>query len=280
MNKLKLTSSNAHPSRDWLNPDNGYLHTPRARAKVAHWFKLQARDQNLEEGRQLVMRELDRLDLADEPLEAISEQMNKHSLDDMFAAVGAGDLRIGQIIHAVLQQADKRVEGATQQELPLLKRSTHDTPDPSGEIHIDGVGQLLTQLASCCHPVPGDDILGYVTLGRGVNVHRSDCDNLLHLMATEPERVLRVSWGSRPDKRYPVDMRILAYDRTGLLSDVSSLLANEKVNVVAVNTRSNPNDNTANMDIQVEVDSLERFGRVMNKIDQLQNVISVRRVRG
>jgi len=273
-----LTHPAAHPSRDWLYPESGYIHTSRARAKVAHWFKLQDRDKNIEEGRQLVLHEIDRLDLVDEPLHDVAKQFNMRSIDDMFAAVGAGDLRLGQIVHQLLKQADTSTH--KQQELPLVRRAeAAHRQDPGGDIYIEGVGNLMTQIANCCHPVPGDDIRGYITIGRGVNVHRSDCENLLHLAAVEPRRVLQVSWGQRPGKMYPVEMAINAYDRTGLLSDVSALLANEKVNVIAVNTRSNQGENTAAMSLTVEVDSLERLARVMSKIEQLPNVINTRRIR-
>lgn len=271
-----LTSPNGHPSRDWLYPEAGYIHTSRARAKVAHWFKLQARDQNVEEGRQLLLRELDRLDLANEPLTPIAGDMNMKSVDDMFAAIGAGDLRVGQIVTAVLRRADT---GQTQQELPLLRKPEHDRKANDNNIYIEGVGNLVTQLAQCCQPVPGDDIRGYVTQGRGVTIHRSDCDNLLHLEVMEPQRVLQVSWGNKPNRTYPVDMLIQAYDRTGLLHDVSALLANERVNVTSVNTSSNQGENTASMQLTVEVESLERFGRLMTRIAQLPNVISAKRVR-
>lgn len=273
-----LTHPNAHPSRDWLYPDSGYIRTTRARAKVAHWFKLQDRDKNIEEGRHMVLREIDRLDLADEPLQDIAQRLNMRNVEDMYASLGAGDLRLGQIVHQLLKQAD--TSSHQQQELPLLRR--HDTSHQSNaesDVIIEGVGNLMTQIASCCHPVPGDDIRGYVTLGRGVTVHRSDCENLLHLAALESRRVLQVSWGSRPGKMYPVEMIINAYDRTGLLSDVSALLANEKVNVVAVTTRSDQGENTAAMSLTVEVDSLERLGRVMSKLEQLPNILSTRRVR-
>jgi len=272
-----LTHPAAHPSRDWLYPDSGYIHTARARAKVAHWFKLQDRDKNIEEGRQLVLHEMDRLDLVDEPLHDVARQLNMKAVEDMFAAVGAGDLRLGQIIHQLLKQADTNTH--RQQELPLLRRHEASKSDAADDVFIEGVGNLMTQMAQCCHPVPGDDIRGYVTIGRGVTVHRSDCENLLHLAAMESRRVLQVSWGRRPGKLYPVEMVISAYDRTGLLSDVSALLANEKVNVVAVNTRSDQGDNTASMSLTVEVDSLERLARVMNRIEQLPNVVKTRRVR-
>ena len=273
-----LTHPNAHPSRDWLNAESGYIHTARAKAKVVHWFKLQDRDKNIEEGRQLVLREIDRLDLVDEPLHDVAIKLNMRSVEDLFGAVGAGDIRIGQIVHQLLKQAD--ASSQKQQELPLLKRQDNallsDEPD---DIIIEGVGNLMTTMAQCCHPVPGDDIRGYVTVGRGVAVHRSDCENLLHLAVVEPRRVLQVSWGQRPGKQYPVEMLIDAYDRTGLLRDVSALLANEKVNVLAVNTLSNQGENTASMNLTVEVDSLERLARIMGKIEQLPNVTRTRRVR-
>jgi GTP pyrophosphokinase len=274
-----LTNPNAHPSRDWLYPDSGYIHTSRARAKVAHWFKMQARDQNVEEGRAMVLRELDRLDMAHEPLQDIARQMNMKSIDDMFAAVGAGDMRVGQIVHAVLKQSDT---GESKQELPLARRIEPATGRKPGkdDIYIEGVGNLLTQMAQCCHPLPGDDIRGYVTIGRGVTVHRSDCENLLHLDAIEPNRVLQVTWGIKPSQTYPVEMSILAYDRTGLLRDISAVLANERVNVIGVNTQSNQGDNTASMQLTVEVESLENLARLMKKVELLTNVISVRRIRG
>ena len=177
----------------------------------------------------------------------------------------------------MLKRADT---GQAQQELPLLRRTeSSERHARDNDIYIQGVGNLVTQLANCCQPVPGDDIRGYVTVGRGVTIHRSDCDNLLHLELLEPQRVLQVSWGNKPKRTYPVDMLIQAYDRTGLLRDITVVLANERVNVIAVNTLSNQGENTANMQLTVEVESLENFARVMTRIAQLPNVISAKRVR-
>lgn len=273
-----LTNANGQPSRDWLYPDAGYIHTSRARAKVAHWFKLQARDQHLEAGKHVLLRELERLDLAHEPLQEVAKQMNMKTVDDMFAAIGAGDIRIGQVVNHVVRRAESLPE--PQQELPLYRHQPRSTEKHSGnDIYIEGVGNLVTQMAQCCQPVPGDDIRGYVTIGRGVTIHRSDCDNLLHLELLEPQRILQVSWGGKPQRNYPVDMLIQAYDRTGLLRDVSNILANEKINVIAVTTQSDLGEHTANMQITVEVESLERFARLMAKISQLPNVVSAKRVR-
>ena len=269
-----LTSKEARPSRDWLSQDSGYINTARARAKVAHWFKLQAKDTNQEEGRQILMRELDRLDLARMPLSEVASAMNMKNAEDLFAAIGAGDVRLGQIVSYISRQTDIK---QTQQELPLLKTAT--AASKNDDISIQGVGHLLTQIANCCQPVPGDDIAGYVTLGRGVSVHRQDCENLLHHEMTEPQRILEVSWGGKVTQMYPVDVDISAYDRTGLLRDVSLVLADSGVNVVAVNTKSEQKDHLAHMQITVEIDSLSKLGRVLNKLNQLPNVLTVRRSR-
>lgn len=271
-----LTHPDAHPSRDWLYPDSGYLNTSRARAKVAQWFKRQARDQNLAEGRQMVLRELDRLDLSQAPLQDVAEALNVKSTNDLFAAVGAGDVRVGQVVHTLLRQVDD----GHQQELPLVRAPSARATDASNEdIFIEGVGNLMTQIANCCQPLPGDQISGFVSQGRGVVVHRSDCPNLLHMEAIEPNRILQVSWGMQPSQTYPVEISILAYDRTGLLRDVSMVMANRKVNVIGVNTQSNRGDNTASMQLTVEVDSLQNLSTVINEVEQLPNVISARRIR-
>jgi len=149
----------------------------------------------------------------------------------------------------------------------------------SDDIFIEGVGNLMTQIANCCQPLPGDQISGFVSQGRGVVVHRSDCPNLLHMEAIEPNRILQVSWGMQPSQTYPVEISILAYDRTGLLRDVSMVMANKKVNVIGVNTQSNRGDNTASMQLTVEMDSLQNLSTVINEVEQLPNVMSARRIR-
>ena len=273
-----LTHPDAHPSRDWLYPDSGYLNTSRARAKVAQWFKRQARDQNLAEGRQMVLRELDRLDLSQAPLQGVAEALNVKSTNDLFAAVGAGDVRVGQVVHTLLKQTGG--DDRQQEDLPLVRTpSSQASGTGSDDIFIEGVGNLMTQIANCCQPLPGDQISGFVSQGRGVVVHRSDCPNLLHMEAIEPNRILQVSWGMQPSQTYPVEISILAYDRTGLLRDVSMVMANKKVNVIGVNTQSNRGDNTASMQLTVEMDSLQNLSTVINEVEQLPNVMSARRIR-
>ncbi|OZG70611.1 GTP diphosphokinase [Hahella sp. CCB-MM4] len=266
-----LTSGQAKPSRDWLNPDLGYAATSRARAKITHWFKLQDRDQNIEDGREILQDVLKRLSLEKVPYEELAQKVNLHSAEDMFASIGAGDLKPMQVAHI----AQKMLEPKEHQLSLQLPGSTAET-SKSSDIHILGVGNLLTQMANCCKPLPGDPIVGYITVGRGVSIHRQDCINALQLQSSEPNRIIEVSWGDT-EFTYPVDILIDAYDRSGLLRDITILLANERVNVTTVNTQSDKKQNTARLQLTIEVASLESLARVLDRIRRLSNVIDVRR---
>ncbi|KRW59653.1 GTP diphosphokinase [Pseudomonas sp. TTU2014-080ASC] len=272
-----ITSKQGAPSRDWLNPNLGYVTTSRARAKIIHWFKLQDRDLNVMAGRTLLERELTRLALNSVDYDKLAEKANLKTAEDLFAALGAGDVRQAHVINLAQQLVEP--ERSTEQ-LELIPRKAQGyRPGKRGDIQIQGVGNLLTQIAGCCQPLPGDPIVGYITLGRGVSIHRQDCASALQLSAREPERIIQVSWGPVPVQTYPVDISIRAYDRSGLLRDVSQVLLNEKINVLAVNTSSNKDDNTASMSITVEIPGLDALGRLLGRISQLPNIIEVRRTR-
>ena len=273
-----LTASKGGPSRDWLNPSLGYVRTSRARAKIQSWFKHQARDQNLEEGRALFEREMKRLDVEGMDLETLARKVNYASPDDMYAALGAGDLRIGQVLHQAQQLFG---ESDDQEQLDRLLAKPRKGADRGGgsDITVLGVGNLKTSMANCCHPVPGEAIVGFITQGRGVTVHRQDCPNILQLRMDEPQRIIEVEWGERARTQYPVDVEIQAWDRAGLLRDVTGVLSNDKVNVLSVNTLTDTDDGIARMVITVEVDGLETLGRLFSRIQQLPNVIEVRRLR-
>lgn len=272
-----ITSKQGTPSRDWLNSNLGYITTSRARARIVHWFKLQDRDQNVAAGRALLERELNRMGLPPVDFERLAEKANLKAAEDLFAALGAGDLRLVQLVNLAQQMVEP--DRATQQmELIPLRPSSYK-PRKHGDIQIQGVGNLLTQIAGCCQPLPGDPIVGYITLGRGVTIHRQDCATVLQLGGKEPERIIQVSWGPVPVQTYPVDISIRAFDRSGLLRDVSQILLNERINVLAVNTRSNKEDNTANMSLTIEIPGLDALGRLLGRISQLPNIIEVRRQR-
>ncbi len=269
-----LTASNAHPSRDWLNPDLGYANTTRARAKITSWFKKQDREFNVDDGRSLLEAELKRQALMGVNFEKLAVSLNVQAAEDMFAGIGAGDIKLRHVVGL----AQKQVEPEEEKSFEIRTRPQQERISDS-TINIDGVGNLLTQMAGCCQPVPGDPIIGYITIGRGVTIHRQDCSTALNLHDKEPERLIEVSWGDEPEYGYPVEVLIIGYDRPGLIRDITVVLANDKVNVLSLQTRTSKEENLANMLLTVEVNSLHRLGRVLAKINQLPNIIEAVRHR-
>ncbi len=268
-----ITGKLEAPSRDWLNPASGYVNTPRARAKIQHWFKQQARDQNIAEGQALLDREFRRLALLDLDFEALTHKLHYNTLDDLYAAVGASDLGVGSVLNAAQKQLD---EADPQQPLiPFKAKSPSKKKD--SDFYIEGVGNLLTQIANCCNPVPGDAITGYITLGKGVSIHRQDCSNVLQLQADEPQRIIKVEWGNTPQSTYSVDIIIEAYDRYGLLKDITTLLDNERINISSLQTLSDKRKNTVDMLVTVEIRSFDELSRILTKLNQLPNIASARR---
>ncbi|MES2919603.1 MAG: GTP diphosphokinase [Pseudomonadota bacterium] len=271
-----MTAKGGTPSRDWLSASLGVLNTSRAQAKVRHWFKMQDRDKNLAEGRAALERELARLALAldRDELDQLAPRLNVRTGEDVLAGIGAGDIRISQLIQLLGQRGG---QGAQQELLPeeVVQRPRHQVG--GSPVIIEGVGNLLTHMAGCCQPIPGEPIVGYVTQGRGVSVHSRGCPEILRLEAEEPARVVDVQWNLAEAEVYPVEIHIRAWDRTGLLRDITGVLANEHVNVTGVQTRSDKQDGTATMLITVEVASLTALGRLLAKIEQQPNVIEARR---
>lgn len=219
-----------------------------------------------------------RLDVEDMDLETLARKVNYQNPDDMYAALGAGDLRIGQVLHQA-QQLFGETDDQEQLDRLLAKPKRDQAKGGASDITVLGVGNLKTSMANCCHPVPGEPIVGFITQGRGVTVHRQDCPNILQLRIDEPQRVIEVEWGQRARTQYPVDIEIQAWDRSGLLRDVTAILSNDKVNVLSVNTLTDTRDGIARMRITVEVDGLETLGRLFSRIQQLSNVIEVQRLR-
>lgn len=187
------------------------------------------------------------------------------------AALGRGDIKLGQILNK-LSPAESVTPSIQQIVKPQAK------PETTGsDLRIEGVGNLLTHMARCCQPVPGDEVIGYITLGRGVSVHKQDCPNILHASEKQRQRFLQVNWGSSTRDHYVVDVLIKAFDRAGLLRDVTSLLANEKAHVYALQTQSHKQDNTAHIKLTVEIDGLNSLSRLLNKLEQIPNVLEARR---
>ena len=269
-----LTVKKGGPSRDWLNPHLGYLVSSKARSKVQQWFRQQDHDNNVVSGRNTLERELKRLGVSDIGHDRLAARLGFNQAEDFYAAIGRGDLKNSQVLNAVQALTAPRepvslpgtVTPARRQAAPAL-----------GAFSIQGVGNLLTQMAGCCKPVPGDPIVGYITRGRGVTVHRRDCANALRLSMESPERLVEVSWGSEAGATFPVDVLITAYDRHGLLQDITKVLVDEKINVRAVHTSTDDARHTARLRMTLDIPDLTRLSRVLARIEQLANVIEAHR---
>jgi GTP pyrophosphokinase len=266
-----LTAKNGTPSRDWINPHLGYLHTSKARNRIKQWFKHQDFEHHVELGRAALEREMTRLGGTGRPnLEALAPRYNLRHAEDVYAAIGRGDLSPIQI--AGLGEHGKPEKPAPQ------PRAVRHRQAAKGEVMVAGVDDLMTSIARCCKPVPYDPIIGYVTRGRGVTVHRQDCPNILAMDEERRKRQVEVRWSDeQTETAYPVDILILASDRKGLLRDISSILANEEVDVIGVKTSSDRKTDIATMQFTVEVGNIEQLNRLLRKVEQLPDVIEVRR---
>jgi len=265
-----LTTKEGGPSRDWLNTNLGYLASTRAKAKILLWFKHQDKDNNTEQGKETLERELKRLGLESFGVNKLATKLKYKTPKDLFAAVGSGEIRISQVINVI--SAVERAEKADQ--LVVKPSKVHRKSD----ISIAGIGDLMCHFAKCCKPVPGDPIVGFITLGRGVTVHRQDCMNVLNKNIEVEQRLVQVDWGDSIANDYPVDIKIMAYDRQGLLKDITSILSNSKINVTHVNSFTNKEDNIANLIITLEIHDLNSLGSILTKILQLPNIIEAYRI--
>lgn len=239
------------------------------------WFKLQDYEQNLVDGKAAFEREVHRLALSKVNSNKVAAHFKLKSADEMYAAVGRGDMTGGQLVSALHEMYLPKDE----QSLPLVARrhGAGKKTAKGDDVRVRGVGNLLTSIANCCKPMPGDDIVGFITRGQGVTIHRQDCSNILNLEQDKRGRLIEAEWGGEATRTYPVSIRVEAIDRQGLLRDVSKLLADEKVDVVGLNTMSNRDEQTADMTINAEMSDLQQLSRVMDKLSQLSNVIHVSR---
>ena len=270
-----LTSRTSRgPSRDWLNPTLGYLKTQHARVRVRQAFRRQEREENIARGREQMERELRRLNLRLGEIEADLLRITAHdTLDDLCQAIGRGDLSAHQV-------ALKLATHALADEIPSgsvpLAQPTRARDRASTGVHVLGARNVLTRLANCCGPVSGDPIAGYITRGRGVTVHRSDCRSIVN--SAEPERVVEVQWGSAPGTHYASQIRIVGWDRVGLVRDVSTILADEDINMVGLRTDES-GDGLVTLRMAVEASGVAQLQRVMTKVDAVRGVLSVERAR-
>lgn len=265
-----LTSKVAKPSRDWINPHLHYLKTSRAKAKVLHWLKMQDYDLHLVQGEHLLEKEAKALGVKVEKLIEIAHELQYKSESDLLAALGRGDVKIAQIINRL--PSAKLIE-----QTPIFHRATHHLQPIGSDLQIEGVGNLLTTMARCCQPVPGDQVIGYITVGRGISIHRKDCPNIIHSTEKQRQRLLQVGWGQTIREHYLVDLSIKAFNRVDLLKDITSTLAVEKTHVHTFTTESDKKMNLIWIKLSVEVEGLNGLSRLLSKLEQIQNILEVRR---
>jgi guanosine-3',5'-bis(diphosphate) 3'-pyrophosphohydrolase len=274
-----IAAKRGGPSRDWLNPALEYIATQRARSKIRTWLRRQGRDENIQRGREMLDKELDRLS---SPIsqEMLAKLFN-YKLEDFQAAVGYGDINSQQIAQRILEYERREQARQTAYQTVITQPHQVERQKRSDGLMVQGVKGLLTHLGRCCHPVPGDTITGYVTKGRGITIHRTDCPNIgIILSRNQQHRLVDVQWAPLPDETYPIRIQISAYDRAGLVADVASMVANEHVNMRHVEALTGQKDNLAIINAELEITDVAQLMRILTKIDRLPNIVDVRRKMG
>jgi GTP pyrophosphokinase len=266
-----ITSGQPNPSRDWLVPRLGYLSGARNRAKVRSWFKEQDREEHLRVGREIVERELARLGVRDVATDAIAKQLKHKDTEALYVALGAGELTPSSIATALQQLY------GTEPRRNVRPKRPRKSAGPTDGIAVSGVGDLLCNFARCCRPVPPEAIGGYITMGRGVTIHRGDCGNFTNLADRNPERVIEVDWGERESSAYPVDLTLRAFDRAGLIRDVTVVLADEGANILDLKSHVDTRDQQVTMRLSFEIADLPTLSTAIARLEQLPNVTSVSR---
>jgi GTP pyrophosphokinase len=269
-----VTAKQGSPSRDWLNPDLGYVQTHRARTKVRQWFKAQQHEETIAQGRATVARELQRAGATSVNLDAVAAKAGFDKTDEFYAAVARDDVNLRQIQAAIKAVTQPAQPAETTAEPGLLAKQSKSAGAGAG-ILVLGVDRLMTGLARCCKPAPPDPIVGFVTRGRGVSIHRKGCAAVERMRAREPERLIAADWGTPRDEVFPVDIAIEAMDRQGLLRDITEVLSRERINVTAANTLTR--NMASRMAFTVEVQDLEQLQRAFAAIREIQGVLSALR---
>jgi GTP pyrophosphokinase len=266
-----VTGKTPQPSRDWLAPQSGFLASPRHRNKVRAWFRKQNVAQNKIEGRALLDRELHRLGVNSPPIPELLRELGQDSAEALHEALGLGEVSAAQVAGAIqrlLHARETRPDSAARQRAESSR---------APEAEVQGIGDLLSTYARCCKPVPPESIAGYITVGRGVSIHSQSCANLARLSLKAPARILAVTWGKIGAREVPVDIDVQAFDRRGLVRDVSAALADEKISIRGMTTVTDKRDNVARMQIGISITGLPQLSKVLTRIAQLPNVISARR---
>lgn len=266
-----ITSKHEQPSRDWINPQLGYLNTAHAIAKVRAWFKKQNFQSDLDLGNEMWEKATRHENLNKSDLAHVTKRFNVNKVDDLLAVIGSKHIGIHTVIAAIKAQKD------TQTHIEPTHKLVKPRQPKSSSFEINGVGNLLTHLAKCCKPIPGDEIIGYITKGRGISIHHTDCDNIKQDLLTKPERIIEVSWGNASNSTYPIDLTLIAEDRSGLVRDITSTIANEKLAILGLNSHVNRSTNEGIVHLTIEVNSNATFNHIRNQLLQIPGIINIMR---
>jgi len=272
-----ITSKTGEPRRDWLLAANGFLASGRARDKVRAWFHKLDRARNLHDGRELLEKELRRVAMLGADMTPVLEKNHLESVDDLYVALALGDIGPSQVSRTLHDHAQTLLPAKP---APPAVRPSVRKPDRNdgSRFTVEGVGNLLTQLARCCQPVPGDAIVGYLTRGRGVSIHRSNCASAERLLAAQPERALPVNWGQAGSSRYEANVLVRAFDRKWLLKDLTNLIAQAEINIIAVNSRVDEGNGEAELRLVLKVSDYEQLSELLGRLNAVPGVQDVRRL--
>jgi len=268
-----LTSKEPNPKRDWLNPRLGYVFSSRSRSKIQHFFKQLDRDKNLIAGKEILETELNNIGLKLSDANDAVGRYNTKNIDDLVAGVGCGDIRINALVNYLQSLHTPTIPEPS---VPVAK-STPPTRVGKGDIVVEGVGNLLTYMAKCCQPIAGNSIDGFISQGKGISIHRSDCEQFKELLSRYPERSVEVNWGDDANSCYTVDLTLYATDRTGLVRDLTNVIANEKVNLLGMNTKTHQATQTAELGLTLQVESQSSLSRLAKKLTEIEGVYQIKR---
>jgi len=266
-----ISIKNGTPSRDWLNKELGYIKTPRAYSKINQWFRQQEIDQYITAAKEALEKEFTRASIMHPDLHKIAAQLNFKNVDSLLSAIGHGSIRVSQIVHAATQTMEKKTAFVPLVSTPLPTKETLTS------FQIAGIGDLLTRIAKCCKPIPGDTIIGYISQGRGVTIHRQTCNNIKNLLVEHQNKLIHVSWDTKHGA-YDVDLEIRGESREALLREITSILANEKVDLISLNSTMNKKTNLLFVRITIQIQNNAQLRKFIHEVGQLPHVTHVRRL--
>lgn len=265
-----LTTREARPSRDWMNRNLGFIKSAGTRSKVRNWFNHQDFEHNLLDGKSIYDRTLGRYSIHGADLKQVVAHFKRQDADHFYADIGRGLITAPQIVGFLQSEPEKD---------PFKKiRKETSAPSSKDQVSVHGVGNLMTQFGRCCNPVPGDEIIGFITINSGITIHKHGCKNILSLPEEKRSRLIEVEWGGHNGAVYPVEISMSAYQRTGLMQDISTILANLKVNLLNINSNTNREEQMVYTRLTMEIHSVDELVLIIDKLSQLPNVQDVRRV--